>query len=587
MTELNSKYFAIPSTVKDEWDKWNIRGTFPVSLLLQTLLIFIAPLRKRTEKRIITFFIWAAYLLADWVAAFAVGLIFSAQGNHNGKELVNKDNAVFWAPFLLLHLGGPDTIIAFALEDNELWLRHLLSLMVQFVAVAYVFLQSLPNEFWIPTLLMFVAGTIKYAEQTRALYLVCLGNFKASMLPKPEAGIDYPRLMEEYSSNMEAHVPVKIFNQKAQPKKLMVNAAYKFFKIFKGLIVDLASSLEDRQESRAFVLESSPQDAFRVMELELNFLYDVLYTKVPVVHCKTGFFFPLVCSVLIVISFQRFASHHKQHPHHLDIAVTYTLCIGALGLDLVAFVMLIFSDWTIALLKNSKMMSIVYAIRKKLSLVGRRQWSNSVSQHSFIKYCVEEQYLNWFDKPAIFLGLDDLLAEMQYITKTEPPNELMQFIFNELKYKALKAEDPKDAKKMCSARGVKYDDRIVEQKKETDWDGIYQNRKFCKILSDYMLYLIVMQPTIMSAVASSSQFRFRDTCKEAKKFFAKKESNPETIYENIRKFFHLQSKKSIKDQMKKACDALLEVNIVGKPVELKRERKTSRCYLMHAFLQRI
>ncbi|KAF5949687.1 hypothetical protein HYC85_011680 [Camellia sinensis] len=329
------------------------------------------------------------------------------------------------------------------------------------------------------------------------------------------------------------------------------------------------------------------------MELELNFLYDVLYTKVPVVHCKTGFFFRLVCSVLIVISFQRFASHHKQHLHQLAIAVTYTLRIGALGLDLVAFVMLIFSDWTIALLKNSKMMSIVYAIRKKLSLVGRRQWSNSVSQHSFVKYCVEEQYLNWFDKPAIFLGLDDLLAEMQYITKTEPPNELMEFLFNELKYKALKAEDAKDAKKMCSARGgwvlsqsfisfmtrisstvsdeVKYgeglllwhiatelccftDDRIAEQKKETDCDGIYQNRKFCKILSDYMSYLIVMQPTIMSAVAGTSQFRFRDTCKEAKKFFAKKESNPETIYENIRKFFHLQSKKSIKSSSDHVCN---------------------------------
>ncbi|CAL5335883.1 unnamed protein product [Camellia sinensis] len=526
MTELNSKYFAIPSTVKDEWDKWNIRGTFPVSLLLQTLLIFIAPLRKRTEKRIITLFIWAAYLLADWVAAFAVGLIFNAQGNHNGKELVNKDNAVFWAPFLLLHLGGPDTITAFALEDNELWLRHLLSLMVQFVAVAYVFLQSLPNEFWIPTLLMFVAGTIKYAEQTRALYLVCLGNFKASMLPKPEAGIDYPRLMEEYSSNMEAHVPVKIvFVKEVKKRSKDLDAQSSIKKPTEE--IDGECSIQ----SRAFVLESSPQDAFRVMELELNFLYDVLYTKVPVVHCKTGFFFPLVCSVLIVISFQRFASHHKQHLHHLDIAVTYTLRIGALGLDLVAFVMFIFSDWTIAFLKNSKMMSIVYAIRKKLSLVGRRQWSNSVSQHSFIKYCVEEQYLNWFDKPAIFLGLDDLLAEMQYITKTEPPNELMEFIFNELKYKALKAEDPKDAKKMCSARGgwvlsqsfisfmtrisstvsdeVKYgkglllwhiatelccftDDRIAEPKKETDWDGICQNRKFCKILSDYMLYLIVM-----------------------------------------------------------------------------------------------
>ncbi|KAL7249482.1 hypothetical protein ACSBR1_011641 [Camellia fascicularis] len=597
LQELNSKYFVIPSSAKDEWDKWN---------------------------RIITFFIWAAYLLADWVAAYAVGLIFTAQVHDNGKELVNKDIAVFWSPFLLLHLCGPDTITAFALEDNELWLRHLLSLLVQFVAVAYVFLQSLPNEFWIPTLLMLVAGTIKCAERTCALYLACLGNFKASMLPKPEAGIDYPRLMKEYSLNKEAHIPVKIVIKKEVEKRSwnmhemglhineieMVNAAYRFFKIFKGLIVGLASSLEDRQQSRAFILGTFPKDAFRVMELELNFLYDVLYTKMPVVHCKTGFFFRLVCSVLIVISFQRFASHHKQHLHRLDIAVTYTLLIGALGLDLVAFVKLIFSDWTIALLKDSKMMSTVYAIREKLALVRRPRWSNSVSRHSFIKYCAEEPYLNWFDdKPAIILGLNDLLAGMQYIEKTKPTNELMEFIFNELKDKALKAEDPKVAKEMCSERGgwvllqssisfmsrivstvsdeVEYDESLLLWHIATelcyftdDDDGITDqktNREFCKILSDYMLYLIVMQPTIMSAVAGTSQFRFQDTCEEAKKFFAKNELNPKplTIYENFKNFFHGQSKKSMKNQKKDACDALLEVNIAVKPVELKGEKSKS------------
>lgn len=70
-----------------------------------------------------TFIIWSVYLLADWVAAFAVGLI--ANGNKDGDKQVQSDDLLaFWAPFLLLHLGGPDNITAFALEDNELWPRH-------------------------------------------------------------------------------------------------------------------------------------------------------------------------------------------------------------------------------------------------------------------------------------------------------------------------------------------------------------------------------------------------------------------------------------------------------------------------------
>lgn len=49
----------------------------------------------------------------------------------------------FWAPFLLVHLGGPDTITAYSLEGNELWLRHLLNLVVQVGVAFYVFVGAL------------------------------------------------------------------------------------------------------------------------------------------------------------------------------------------------------------------------------------------------------------------------------------------------------------------------------------------------------------------------------------------------------------------------------------------------------------
>jgi hypothetical protein len=69
-------------------------------------------------------------------------------------------------------------------------------------------------------------------------------------------------------------------------------------------------------------------------------------------------------------------------------------------------------------------------------------------------------------------------------------------------------------------------DLCYHKKSDTDNQSDEESdsrREFCKILSDYMLYLLIMQPTMMSAVAGIGEIRFRDTCAEAKEFFTRKE----------------------------------------------------------------
>ncbi|EFH39864.1 predicted protein [Arabidopsis lyrata subsp. lyrata] len=162
---------VIPPAIKKILDIWNIRGLVILSLLLQTSLIFLAPMRKRTSKKLLASVIWTAYLLADWTANYVVSQITKNQGKDSepGDLPKNKKLLALWAPFLLLHLGGPDTITALALEDNALWKRHLFGLVFQALAGVYVVVQSLENVLWPPITLLFVTGTIKYVERTRAL----------------------------------------------------------------------------------------------------------------------------------------------------------------------------------------------------------------------------------------------------------------------------------------------------------------------------------------------------------------------------------------------------------------------------------
>jgi hypothetical protein len=97
-----------------------------------------------------------------------------------GSLTLHVDNkrhqlVVFWAPFLLLHLGGLDTITAFSMEDTELWKRHMLNLVSQVGMAIYVTgkqWQHQDRHLHAPMVLMFISRTIKYAERTWALYRV-------------------------------------------------------------------------------------------------------------------------------------------------------------------------------------------------------------------------------------------------------------------------------------------------------------------------------------------------------------------------------------------------------------------------------
>jgi hypothetical protein len=110
-----------------------------------------------------------------------------AMDNHDGDASSSlrlaHPLAFLWAPFLLIHLGGQDTITAFAIEDNNPWLRHLLNLLVQVTLALYVLWKSSSwssAQVLVPGILVFVAGIIKYGERTAALRHGNLNNMVIS-----------------------------------------------------------------------------------------------------------------------------------------------------------------------------------------------------------------------------------------------------------------------------------------------------------------------------------------------------------------------------------------------------------------------
>ncbi|KAM1512836.1 hypothetical protein ACFX1Z_024350 [Malus domestica] len=654
---MAGKVNPIPNSIKKLWDKWNLRGFILLSLTLQTLLILFAPARKRTPNMGIMFIVWSSYLLADWAANFAIGLISNSQGDHAGDDYPG-DLLAFWAPFLLLHLGGPDTITAFALEDNTLWLRHFLGLIFQVAAAVYVFIRSFPkNKLWLPTGLLFLAGIIKYAERTRSLYSASLDNFKEAMIKEADPGPNYAKLMEEYSSRKDSQLPTHIELTAERSKEsrtvtyvigkdeldsdiAVVKHAHYFYQIFKGLIVDLIFSFHERQESRAVFLERTPKEAFKLIAVELNFMYEALFTKAAVVHTKPAYILRVVSFSAIVIALVFFYRLEKEGLHSFDVRITYTLLFGAISLDSIAIVMLTFSDWTIAALnkfwQNSGLAKTIFGkyldfkrswwwpkaktrneggqipktkATKCLEWIRRilfRRWYESVSTFNFIHYSLKEKRKispTWYDyfgigyiKVITLFGLKDLHDKLIYRTKKPLAEELWVFIFEQLISKSMLADDPETARKIGAARGdwvlegsdwdskvitkllsyvvdVEYDKSILlwhiatelcfnDDKSEAEGeagpevsDETKKSKEHSKTISDYMLYLLVMQPSMMSSITGIGQIRFRDTCAEAKKFFSRRDLGS--------------------GQVKEACEKLLEVNTDVEPVAVKGDRSKS------------
>nr|XP_043611513.1 uncharacterized protein LOC122583149 [Erigeron canadensis] len=584
---------------KHIWDTWHLRGLIIFSLLLQTSLIFIAPFRKRTSSKWIITLLWLFYLFADLVSTFALGLITKGQGNRgclSGKEdndetAVEKHLLVFWAPFLLLHLGGPDTITAFALEDNELWLRHAFGLAFQFVATIIVFVRSFPNgKIWVPTVLMIMNGTIKYSERTVAFYLASKKKFKSSMLANVDPGMNYVGLMEDNHSIEEVQLNNTI-TERYLTNTEVLHYANEYFKMFKGLVVDLVFTRTTTNASQKFFQSLTGKDAFKVVEVELNLFYEALFTKLPVVlYGYYGLITRVVSVVMVIIAIILF-DMNKSKLSKTDVTITYSLLYGAMALDIAALLMLLNSNKTIISLYKLSMPGnkctttrnvSAFLIRKingnhrnpnieaqtetsKLHRGGwlfmllKRRWSNSIPAYNLIHYCLHPR---WRLMQFIYekLGVCDFMDSFKYVKPKRFTMELGDFIFKELKKKSRLAVDLETAMEISSSRG----DRVLRF--EEGWrdllpytiDGdfgqrillwhiatdlcyskdlddevkskrhVYTNmdyREIAKLLSDYMMYLLIMKPSMMTTVTSIVQIQFWDLCANAKSFFKNERSH--------------------------------------------------------------
>jgi len=361
---------------------------------------------------------------------------------------------------------------------------------------------------------MFIVGIIKYAERTWVLSSSSSEGLKKSNLSK-----------------FRPFYPLKALSKKrdqALEGKYLLQA-YTFLGISMFMMQDLVPGIPALIKSQVLISKNTAEDAFKVVEIELGLIYDMLYTKAPLIYSRAGIILRSISFLLTftaLISFQILIDKHAYST--IDITITYLLFGAAVFLEFYAFLCLVFSDWTMIWLTDeggNALSSALYSLIRKLT--RSKRWSRSIAQYNLISSSIENRPLGCLKS----LGINEKMRQI-FVHRVAMNVDLKRFIFKHLQKKAENTKedfsliDKNRRSKITGQRGdgvleregllqnymwctteVEFSRSILVWHLATeicylgDKDASNASKEYCetsRCLSEYMMYLLVMRPNMLS-----------------------------------------------------------------------------------------
>lgn len=529
-----------------------------VSLTLQLSLLHLGSCRRYSVNTWIRIFLWFAYLGADSVATVALGVISNNQRNScdDNDSQVKNELIAFWAPFMLLHLGGQDTVTAYAVQDNELWLRHLLGLIIQLGVALYIFHLSWKGN-WLSflTILMLIVGFIKYAERTWVMRL-------ANHAPLPERKLYEPNLEQRklladqadlYLSDRENYLKrygEKIVCLDVDDIRPIRAEAVRLFDIFRRLFLNQKVTFLHRFLVDSVSASLDSQNTWKVIEVELVYAYDVFYTKAPLFFSSWGYIFRYFSFTSIIFVFVLFHLKERHKHPRIDLIITYVLLVGAILTEIYAVIFLSVSDWPRprhrGLSKHLRTLFAPIINRWAKLMTNKQRWSNSMAQLNLLSFCLKDKSEVGQETPKLFAKsrkwifnhmvpkLNGELEMLLYRSHKQISTDLKDLVYNTFREKLSSDSEgfSEEYNKYITHGTVNVEiyQSIIIWHIATDlcfYTDSGENettnnlhREVSKDISDYMMYILVMCPFVLST--GNAILSFENTCAWVRNFFEEK-----------------------------------------------------------------
>ncbi|KAB2028937.1 hypothetical protein E1A91_D05G135800v1 [Gossypium mustelinum] len=532
------------------WLKWELRAMVVLSLSVQLILIKFGNRRKNSGRhlKIVSLLVWTMYLFADWLATVALSTLLRSR-----KEQITSPLVIFWTPFLLLHLGGPDTITAYSLSDNELWPRHLFGLCFQVGVALYVYV-----KFWTLTVTkltylaipIFIVGIIKYGERVRALFQASNVRFRKSVFSTDKAS-ELEVELSQGASKSDITLEGYLDRKQIKEKYRYLYRAFLLFQVFRPMFSDLKLRIYNKLD---YIFELGEnvvaEEAFKIVEIELGFLYDLLYTKIPIVITRIGVILRIISLSLITSTLIAFLLVVGKHGYSkVDIGISYLLMVGAIFLELYSAFLHLSSDWGIHWLTSQNNRLLTAAGSNLVHFSKPNKGIRAMAQHSLLDYCLQPRklklakVLNIFDpednaEKYLHTSWKDVDLELQKIIYTHFKEKRRKYKEKQFEYKELLElleergripliQNNVDADLGWSVSDVEFTHSLLLWHIATDvvynddhhWFRAGKLGPYCrisKLLSDYMMYLLFLCPEMLPEGIGT--IRHHDTCIEAKNF---------------------------------------------------------------------
>jgi hypothetical protein len=147
-----------------------------------------------------------------------------------------------------------------------------------------------------------------------------------------------------------------------------------------------------------------------LVEMELSLMYDILYTKAPVLHTMPGYCIRVVSPFTVVASLLLFQFYGREGNRIADVAITYALLGSAFLMEMTSLLSAFWSTWTFSFLCATRWSGLRHSalclerwhrLRRMVLSLRRlahstriagcfrlsRRWSGTMGQYNMLQMC--------------------------------------------------------------------------------------------------------------------------------------------------------------------------------------------------------